>query len=163
MIGSSLPVRPFRQSALINTGSMPTTKIKCVSAVMLSDILAKVRIKLFLIWREAGVHVSCDCSVCGDFRRGSAVIPLCMSLIGHVRSVRIRIHSAHTARASSWVETNTAGSTADQMDMKGELGRSLQISKTKRLSACRPEMMSLRVTSQREHAINTAFIDCPAW
>lgn len=69
MIGSSLPVRPFRQSALINTGSMPTTKIKCVSAVMLSDILAKVTIKLFLVWREAGVHVSCDCSVCSDFRR----------------------------------------------------------------------------------------------
>lgn len=53
-----------------------------------------------------------------------------VSLIGHVRTVRIRNHKAHTARPGSWVESGTTGSTADQMDMKGELCRSLQISKT---------------------------------
>lgn len=61
-----------------------------------------------------------------------------VSLIGHVHTVRIRNCEARTARASSWVESGTAGSTADQMDMKRGLCHSLQISKTERFCSLPP-------------------------
>lgn len=58
------------------------------------------------------------------------VVPLpCVSLIGHVHTVRTRKGKACVAGD---VESGTAGSTADQMDMKGEFCHFLQISKTER-------------------------------
>lgn len=62
--------------------------------------------------------------------------------------------------AAEW-KSDTTGSSAEQMDMKGELCHFLQISKTERY--CMLPTMSLWVASHRENVINSVLSGWSAW